>query len=377
MDRERVPTTRGRPWRTRIPLATARALAVAAVLAAMASCGGPGILYTLATESPRSNRNLPDQLTVTAVVSAGSHYYAAAGGMWRRAHAGDTWQAVTRPARGGSAELLVLGLATAGDTLCAGTVAGVYRAAPDESPSWRPVSGVPDTEQVLRIFAIPGRDGEILAVTQPREDEPVYRVYRSDDRCLAFDGVTALRDVAGLPYDATYAFGEYWVTVGDRLFRGAALDDLEAAAAQPDGSAQLRGMLLNDFRDRLYVADESGGIHRTEDRGRSWDAARIEPPADDAEAVPLTLFTQIGDAILIGTNGFGFYQFEDGAPERAERGPRITSQLYEAHITGFAQFEHFDGGRLKEIAFAATAVAGLSSLYVDEVKGNFGTWNWE
>ena len=196
MDRERVL-----PRKT---LRTVRALAAAVTLAAVAGCDGPGIFYTLATESPRSNRNLPDEATVTAVVSAGSHYYVAAGGMWRRAHAGDTWQPVTRPARVGSGaepELLVLGLAAAGDTLCAGTERGVYRAAAGESPSWRPVSGVPDTEQVLRVFAIPHGSGEILAVTQPREDEPVYRVYRSDGRCQAFDPVAALRDVSGLPYD--------------------------------------------------------------------------------------------------------------------------------------------------------------------------------
>ena len=373
MDRGRVPT--------RMTLRAARAVAAAVMLAAIAGCDGPGIFYTLATESPRSNNNLPDEATVTAVVSAGSHYYVAAGGMWRRAHAGDTWQPVTRPARGGSGELLVLGLAAAGDTLCAGTAHGVYRAAAGESPSWRRVSGVPDTEQVLRVFAIPGANGEILAVTQPREDEPVYRVYRSRDGCVAFDPVTALRDVSGLPYDATHAFNEYWVTVGDRLFRGAALDDLEAAAAQPDGSGRLRGVLLNDAGDRLYVADESGQIHYSE-VGGSWDSARIEPPVDDAEAVPLTLFTQVEDTILIGTKGFGFYQFEAGAPERAARGPRITSQLYEAHITGFAQFEHLDGGSRTRIVFAGTAVAGLSSIEADEadgnfVDGNFGTWNWE
>ena len=286
MDRERVPT--------RMTLRTARALAAAFMLAAIAGCDGPGIFYTLATESPRSNRNLPDELTVTAVVSAGSHFYVAAGGMWRRAHAGDTWQPVTRPVRAGSGELLVLGLAAAGDTLCAGTARGVYRAPAGEAPGWRPVSGVPDSEQVLRVFAIPRAvetepETEILAVTQPREDEPVYRLYRSDDRCLTFVPVAALRDVSGLPYDATFAFDAYWVTVGERLYRGDTLDELKAAAAQPDGAGRLRGVLLAG--DRLYVADESGGIHRSEDPGGSWNSVRIEPPVDDAEAVPLTLFT--------------------------------------------------------------------------------------
>ena len=343
------------------------------MLAAIGGCDGPGILYTLATESPRSNRNLPDELTVTAVVSAGSHFYVAAGGMWRRPHAGDSWQPVTRPE-----QLLVLGLAAAGDTLCAGTVRGVYRAQAGESPTWGRASGVPATEQVLRVFTISGTadETEILAVTHPQENETAYRVYRSLQGCSNFEPLEVLEDVPGHPFDATYAFDAYWVTVGDRLFRGAAPDDLAVAAAQPDGSGRLRGVFLNDAGDRLYVADESGGIHYVEDGG-SWDSARIEPPGDDADAVPLTLFTQIEDTILIGTKGFGFYQFEDGAPDRAERGPRITSQLYEAHITGFAPFEYFDGARTRRIVFAGAAVAGLSSLKVDEVDGNFDTWDWE
>ena len=300
MDRERVPT--------RILLGTARALAAAAMLAAISSCGGPGILYTLATESPRSNRNLPDEATVTAVVSVGNHFYVAAGGMWRRTHAGDNWQPVRRPQRGGSeAPLLVVGLAAAGDTLCAGTVRGVFRARAGESPNWDRASGVPATEQVLRVLTVPGTgdEMEILAVTQPREDEAAYRVYRSAQGCSNFEPLEVLQDVSGHPFDATFAFGEYWVTVGERLFRGAALDDLAAAAAQPDGSGRLRGVWRNGSGDRLYVADESGRIHYSEDGG-SWDSARIEPPGDDADAVPLTLFTQIADTILIGTKGYGF-----------------------------------------------------------------------
>ena len=373
MDRERVPT--------RILLGTARALAAAAMLAAIASCDGPGILYTLATESPRSNRNLPDEATVTAVVSVGNHFYVAAGGMWRRTHAGENWQPVRRPPRDGSGagdQLLVVGLAATGDTLCAGTVRGVFRAQAGEAPNWDRASGVPATEQVLRVFTIPRAEDEteILAVTRPREDETAYRVYRSARGCSNFEPL-AVQDESGPLFDATFAFDEYWVTVGERLFRGAALDDLEAAAVQPDGSGRLRGVLRNDSGDRLYVADESGRIHVSEDGG-SWDSARIEPPGDDADAVPLTRFTQIADTILIGTRGFGFYQFEDGAPDRAQRGPRITSQLYEAHITGFAQFEYVNRqGRRGRIVFAGAAVAGLSSLDIDEVDGNFGTWNWE
>jgi hypothetical protein len=351
---------------------TARALA-AAVILVLAGCEGPGILYTLATEHPRDNHNLPDELTVTAVVSADGHYYVAAGGMWRRPHAGDTWQEVSRPAPdvpGDEAEeLLVLGLAASGDTLCAGTERGLFYAGAGASPEWQPLA-VAAAEQVLRVFTIPG-SREILAITQPQEDRTAYRVYQSSDHCVSFLPVTPLNeDVAGRLFDAVYAFGEYWVTVGDRVYRGATLAGLDVAEEQPDGAGRYRGVFLNDARDRLYVADENGNIHW---RGRAgtWNSARIEPPAAGADSVPLTRFTEIDGTILVGTEGFGFYQFPDGQPDRAVRGARITSQLYEAHITGFARF---DG---RKIVFAATAVAGLSSIDVDEADGNFGTWDWE
>jgi hypothetical protein len=360
---------------------TARALA-AAVILVLAGCEGPGILYTLATEHPRDNHNLPDELTVTAVVSADGHYYVAAGGMWRRPHAGDTWQEVSRPAPdvpGDEAEeLLVLGLAASGDdtsdddTLCAGTERGLFVANAGSKPNWRRASGVAATEQVLRVFTIPDSpDGEILAITQPQEDRTAYRVYQSRD-CRSFDAVAPLQDVAGRAFDAVYAFDEYWVTVGDRVYRGATLAGLDVAEEQPDGAGRYRGVFLNDARDRLYVADENGNIHW---RGRAepWTSAPIEPPAESVEAVPLTLFAEIRGTILVGTEGFGFYQFPDGQPDRAVRGARITSQLYEAHITGFARFDGDGAG----IVFAATAVAGLSSLGVSNADGNFGTWDWE
>jgi hypothetical protein len=349
---------------------TARALA-AAVILVLAGCEGPGILYTLATEHPRDNHNLPDELTVTAVVSADGHYYVAAGGMWRRPHAGDTWQEVSRPAPdvpGDEAEeLLVLGLAASGDTLCAGTERGLFYAGAGASPEWQPLA-VAAAEQVLRVFTIPG-SREILAITQPQEDQTSYRVFQSSDGCQSFGAVSNLQDVPGRPLDATYAFGTYWMTVGDQVYRGRTLDELAPADRQPDGSGGYRGVFRAE-RSWLYVADKNGHIHSSGD-GETWNSARIEPPAAGADSVPLTRFTEIDGTILVGTEGFGFYQFPDGQPDRAVRGARITSQLYEAHITGFAQFG--DGN----IVFAATAVAGLSSLGVSNADGNFGTWDWE
>ena len=57
-------------------------LAVGGALVFLTGCesGVPGIFHTLATESPRENRNLHDDLTVSAVASVRGHFYVAAHG---------------------------------------------------------------------------------------------------------------------------------------------------------------------------------------------------------------------------------------------------------------------------------------------------------
>lgn len=354
----------------------AAAVAAAAVMA-LAGCEGKGIYATLAEQRPRANRDLNDELTVNSVVSAGSHYYVAAGGVWRRGHAQVNWRQVGRPRPGGGEERRVLGLAAAGNTLCAGTEQGVFYAAAGEQPSWQRARGVAVAEQAQRVFAVPGDDtGTLLAftITEQKADGYASKVYSSDDGCRTFGAVPGV-PAAARPGDAAYAFGAYWLTAGAKLYRGETLDQLAEHLPQPDGGGgRYRGLFLNDDGDRLYVAGENDYVHLTTDQGATWSKGKIEPPAGVSGAVRLTRFTQINSAILVGTQAFGFYRFDDGSsPGGAVRGPRLTSQLYAAHVTGFARFG--DGDDL--IVFAATAGDGLSSIKPADTGGRLGTWDRE
>lgn len=354
------------------------AAAVAAAAALLGGCEGKGIYVTLAEERPRANRDLNDELTVNSVVSAGGHYYVAAGGVWRRGHSQTNWREVGRPPARGGGELRVLGLAAAGNTtLCAGTGQGVFHAAAAERPSWRRAEGVAGAEQVQRVFAVPGREDMLLAftITELKAADPhAYKVYSSDDGCSTFSAVPAV-PAAARPSDAAYAFGAYWLTAGAKLYRGETLDQLAEHSPQPDGGGgRYRGLFLNDAGDRLYVAGENDYVHLTTDQGAAWSKGKIEPPAGVSGAVRLTRFTQINSVILVGTEAFGFYRFEDGSsPGGAVRGPRLTSQLYAAHVTGFARF----GSGKNRIVFAATAGDGLSSIKAADTGGRLGTWDRE
>ena len=332
---------------------------VALLVVAACENGGLGIFHTLATESERANRNLDDNLTVGGVVRAAGRYYVAAGGMWSRPTGEGNWEAVERP---GSKDkpMLVLGLAAIDDTLCAATKEGIYHAqAHPGSPSAWTRAGV--TDQVLRVFEVRGSEGKVLAVTRTHD------VYRSPD-CASFTKVELPSGASGRPFDALLHDDTYWLTAGNQVYSGPSLDELEAAGAPAEG--EYRGIWCATDPDRCYFANRNGRIYRSD--GSDWHvAAEIESPNDDIPTVLLTLFVEVGDKVLIGTQGFGFYQFDATDVELGKivRGPRSTSQLYQAHVTLFARFE--------DIVFAGTAGKGLSSIAVKKAREDTGTWDWE
>ena len=338
----------------------------------------PGIFHTLATESRRDNRNLHDDLTVSAVVEAKGYYYVAAHGLWSRPTGRDSWQEVRRP-QSGSTTLPVLAMAERNDTLCAGTENGVYHAEADpQAPRWQRARGI--SGQILRVFVIPnanstdstdGNARKILAITED------HRLYSSSD-CESFSLVDLPVDATetGRPFDAFDAgasgegFPRYWLTVGNRVYSGASLNDLMRDSTAEEEQAEFRGIWCLAGASRCLFANHDGEIWNRD--GKGWARlGQIELRDDDAQTVPLTLFTQIGDQILIGTRGYGFYQFAVQDPDLANvrRGPRSTSQLYRAHITVFA--------RHGEFVFAGTAVDGLSSIEISTAAKDTGTWDWE
>lgn len=339
------------------------AVLLAMLLVVACESSVPGIFHTLATESERANRNLHDDLTVSAVAKVGDTYYVAAHGMWSRPAAGDSWQAVARP-RSGSSELPVLGMAQSGATLCVGTENGVHRAAADpKSPSWSRATGV--SGQIVRVFAI-GPAPDILAITT---DDEEYEVYLSTDACENFTRVT-LRGASGRPFDASHDGSRYWLTVGNMVYSGDDLHSLAPEATPPEAEARFRGIWCFQDSARCLFANAVGEVW--EHDGNGWERlGQIEPPDDEEPAVPLTLFTQIGDQVLVGTRGYGFYQFaeHDLDLDNVRRGPRSTSQLYRAHVTVFARHDN--------LVFAGTAVDGLSSIDVGTAARDTGTWDWE
>jgi hypothetical protein len=323
--------------------------------------GVPGIFHTLATESPRENRNLHDDLTVSSVAAVSGHYYVAAHGLWSRPTGRESWQEVRRP-RSGDTQVAVLAMAQSGTTLCVGTERGVHYAEADpKTPSWQRASGI--TGQVVRLFAIPGQEGEILALTHGGG------MYLTDNGCRSFARVRLPEEAtaSGRPFDVFYDGESYWLTAGNRVFSGNDLHGL-TRASQALEESDYRGIWCTGV-NLCYFATSDGKIYQWD--SNNWELlGTIEGPNDDEE-LSLTLFWQVGDKILIGTRGYGFYQFgaQDLDLDNVRRGPRSTSQLYRAHITVF--IEHGN------LLFAGTAGDGLSSITLATARKDTGTWDWE
>lgn len=363
----RGSTTRRPAW------AVAALLPGLAALLFVVACEGnaPGIFHTLATESERDNRNLHDDLTVSAVAGVDGHYYVAAHGLWSRPADRGSWQEVTRPSSG-STEMPVLAMAQRNGTLCVGTEEGAHYATADpQAPDWRAARGV--TGQVVRLFTVPSTDGhtgEILAITHR---DGSWGLSVSSDDCRSFSAVNLQGAAAtARPYDAFHDGSAYWLTVGNRVYTGAALGGGGLTRDQDAPEvARYRGVLCLDAGGCLF-ATQDGEIYERSSAG--WELRKqIDPPDDRAQTLPLTVFITIGDRILIGTEGYGFYQFDAGDRnlDDVRPGPRSTSQLYRAHITVFAW------PRPGNLVFAGTAGDGLSSIEAATAAEDTGTWDWE
>ena len=244
---------------------------------------GLGIFHTLATESPRDNRNLHDDLTVSAVVVADGYYYVAAHGLWSRPIDRASWQEVRRP-QSGSTAMPVLAMAESGGTLCAGTEDGVYHAEADpKAPQWWQAGGI--SGQILRVFVIPNADGsttgEILAITK------AHGLYWSERLRIALPVVNLPVDAAatGRPFDAFDAgdsgegFPRYWLTVGNRVYSGDSLDggSLMLEDTPEEAQAEFRGIWCLAGANRCLFANHDGEIWERD--GNGWERlGQIEPP---------------------------------------------------------------------------------------------------
>ena len=214
---------------------TARITAVALTVLLLATCSGgvTGIFYTLATQTSRADRNLPNNVAFN-VVRAGDRFYVAALSLYSTGKIGDKWSTVNHPPPSGAEVVNVLSLAYHDGHLYAGFLFdragkdsfGLYRAEPTGNTlRWSPVSGsgIGD-KQVVRLLVA---GDTLLAIVV---DDSKYSLYYLSDvaegtfTAIAFvdpDNTQLTVTVRDVAHDGT----DFWVTTDDAVYRG----DIQAA----------------------------------------------------------------------------------------------------------------------------------------------------
>ena len=268
---------------------TARITAVGLMVLLLATCSGgvTGIFYTLATQTSRHDRNLPNNVAFN-VVHAGGRFYVATLSLHSTAKIGEKWSTVDHPQRSGAEVVNVLSLAYHAGHLYAGFLFdgagntdtfGVYRAKPTGNTlTWSSVSGIGD-KQVERLLVA---GDTLLAIAV---DDSKYSLYYLSDvaegtfTAIAFDDNTQLtvtvRDVA---HDGT----DFWVTTDDAVYRG----DIQAALTKnaPDTGA-FAGVISLDADGLsnccVYVSDQGGKIHWFD--GNRWRSTKDPITENDGE----------------------------------------------------------------------------------------------
>ena len=369
---------------------TARITAVALTVLLLATCSGgvTGIFYTLATQTSRADRNLPNNVAFN-VVRAGDRFYVAALSLYSTGKIGDKWSTVNHPQRSGAEVVNVLSLAYHpenggnGGHLYAGFLFdgpgdtdtfGLYLAEPRKSGplEWK------DQEfdkQVVRLLVV---NGALLAITVEGNTWALYHLGDQGFRQIlasAPDDNENPVPISDVAHDGT----AYWVTTDSALHSGA-LDSLEVpeeASDRPPGS-KFVGVISVDHASLdnccVYLSDRTGNVHWHD--GTQWQSQAIT--ADDE---PLTEFVVLPDdekpKILVGTESLGFYSFEagdDGSPTAVTRHPHFTNEaLYNAHVQRFAYLPEGDPEGDSKHLFAITFTDGLFSTTTDSLDN----WNQE
>ena len=127
--------------------------------------------------------------------------------------------------------------------------------------------------------------------------------------------------------------------------------------------------MLASAANQLYVGDRQGHVYQSSDGGSSW--AQYPNTTDDGvdqlqlsnTVVQFTQFAQKGSVVFVGTEGFGYYAFDDGTDIDEAGFVRVSEasapDLSAAAVSGFST----PSGT--STIFVHTAGAGLWSSEFD------------
>ncbi len=382
---------------------------VAALLFTSSACteNGGAIFATIEQEQETPESNLPKNITVHAVVSAGTFTIAIASSLYLGTPQADgfDWSpdspitntfvdgTADPAAKAGSTCLSAVSIGgTLEDTLYAvfsfdDSGPWIYSVALPADPvaadlltlQWSRLGDGAPASTVPSLLLAANNQVFVSAKTIPQNDGLAsYELYAWDG--AAYTAVISAATVFILIPVTDIAFDTvaYWCISGGELFTGdlagmARYDDADG----PHPAAVFGGLYYSDDTSTLFVSSLAGTIHaRVAD---TWSAsAHLSLTADADAPVEFTDFLEIGEEdqkeMYVGSRGAGFFRLTAAsltqeALSDARLPDRTISELYNGVILRFFTFDD-------EQVFLCTAGTGLWR-YVYQGEWTAAGWRWE
>ncbi|MCF7937636.1 MAG: hypothetical protein K9L68_03460, partial [Spirochaetales bacterium] len=290
-------------------------LMAAGTLTFFSSCtDGPyGIFYSLENEAKIADGELENQISVFEIKETANYLYLGTSRIRRRDAAGGSWSKVTHP--DGMDVCLDLEYYNDGTpTLIAsfanfkGTEFGLYTADPEASTlSWTEVTAAFEGKQVSDLAGYDTNhdgisDGVYVSIFESG-DPPNFTVYHTTD-FSTFNTVNFDKSIFKPIESADYIGTNYVALSGSYLFSSGTVDDQTSGG--PSSTADFNSVYYSTTlgSNYLLLSSDNGTIWYSTD-GTTWNTLGTDSTKE------FTVFTDIGDRVLVGTRGDGYYEITD------------------------------------------------------------------
>jgi hypothetical protein len=220
------------------------------------------------------------------------------------------------------------------------------------TPSWSAVTDIEiDGKQILQLSDV---NGNLFVSTKDSADYMLYYLITGADDSFADTTLpTQTKPVLDVVHDGS----NYFTITGVKIFYGNAANNIstEETTNTPSSSTDFGG-LHYDGTTNFYLSSKGGVVYSNivDPASAAWTASSVQTDPITGKVAPFTSFGKVGSNVIVGTEGYGFYEMSDGTVTSLTRLQALTAaDLYNGWVTGFL----LDSPRV----FVFTAGSGLWS----------------
>ena len=328
-----------------------------AILPLFSCVEGPqAIFYTIENETPTTDKSLPNDITVFTVTKSDGAYYIPGGSIWMKTLLENEWKKVSNAlSENSESDALsfcnnlvffngyLFGAFFSTSESTARTY-GLFRSQPPSSSgtdivlTWELAddSNVKD-KQIVYLKQINGTHlfACVAEISQANPSIFAYTLYVSTDgSTFTSGGLNSIPNpVLDIEFDTSSS--TYWVITSNIIYTGTDITNLQQTSiptASSNGVHDYAGAYYSSSFSALYVASKSGFIYRYSDE--NWSESQVVE--ESSRAVRFTDLSEIPNRVIVGTEGYGYYEIADGDITTIQRFAGVTkTDLYHGVVLRF------------------------------------------